>query len=151
MVLQVSEQDQDLLQKNWTLNYNLHNNHEGYFTRKEDGKTLYIHKVIAKRIWPGYEGKVDHRDGNPYNCQRGNLRQATTQQNAMNQRSLNQRRGKFKGVERRINTFCAYIKKDGRRINIGHYPTEIEAALAYNVAAAIHFGEFACFNHVPEG
>jgi hypothetical protein len=42
----------------------------------------------------------------------------------------------------------AGIEVDGRSINLGHYKSEIDAALAYNKAARKYFGELAYQNQV---
>ena len=53
---------------------------------------------------------------------------------------------KYKGVEKTKNTWYARITVNGDKIYLGSFPTEKEAAMAYDTAASRHFGEFAQLN-----
>lgn len=110
----------------------------------------YLHNVILD---PGKGNRVDHEDGDKLNCQRYNLRPATNTQNQRN-RKKNVRKcaSKYKGVSTvpESGNWRAYIKVDGRQINLGCYATEHEAAYAYNVASRQYFGKFAKLNRVVE-
>lgn len=86
-------------------------------------------------------GIVDHRNGDPLDNRRSNLRLASRSQNAANMA----KRG-LKGVSRAGNRWLARIRVNGNCLNLGCFQTPQEAASAYNKAAAIHFGEFAKTN-----
>ena len=100
------------------------------------------------------QGKTpDHKNGNPLDNQRSNLRLATQQQQAFNTHRRNGK--KHKGV-----TFCptvhgkykcnvpwrARIRIDNKLISLGFFATQEAAAQAYNEAAVRYFGEFAALN-----
>lgn len=61
--------------------------------------------------------------------------------------------GRFKGVylDARTGTFMARIYAEGRNRFLGRYPTEAEAAQAYNNAAMQVFGAGCHLNDVPPG
>lgn len=96
------------------------------------------------------EPRIDHRDGNGLNNQRENLRPASTRQNGQNRRKLAPASSKFKGVHRRLisGVWQARIKTSDRRLHLGYFKTEVDAARAYNDAAKKHFGEFANLNDI---
>lgn len=115
-----------------------------------DGKkrTIYLHREILG-LMPHDGVKTDHADGDGLNDQRHNLRRADRSLNAMNTRK---RPGasRFKGVspDSRYGTFVARIVKEQKEIYIGTFPTEEEAASAYNRKAQELFGEFARLNQI---
>jgi hypothetical protein len=124
-----------------------------YVFRYEKYKPIRLHRQIM-----GFpELSVDHINGDTLDNQKRNLRLATQQQQAMNTRRRNGK--KYKGV-----THCplihhrfvskvpwrARIRVDGKLISLGFHATEEAAASAYNKAATLHFGEFACLNEVPQ-
>jgi hypothetical protein len=90
---------------------------------------------------------VDHRDRNPLNNQRSNLRLASNSQNGAN--SLNAD-GSFKGVSwnDKKQKWAAYIKVNYIQTHLGYFDSEIEGATAYNAAALRIFGQFANLNEV---
>lgn len=95
--------------------------------------------------------RVDHRDGNGLNNRRQNLRFATNSQNIANMRT----RGgssQYKGVyyDKRAGRWKAQIGFNGKRIPIGRYAFEEDAARAYDAKAAELFGEFARLNFPSE-
>jgi len=68
----------------------------------------------------------------------------------MNQSKSKRSKNKFKGIsiDKRTNRVYAQICVNGKRIHIGIFSDDIEAARAYNKAAAHYFGEFAKLNQV---
>lgn len=92
---------------------------------------------------------VDHKDRNKMNCQKSNMRVCSALQNNWN-RSRNIRgTSKFKGVcfkADRLNPWVAQIQINHKKLHIGYFNSEIDAALAYDTFAARHFGEFAVLN-----
>lgn len=103
----------------------------------------YMHRLV---IGAKAGELVDHRDGDGLRNVRANLRLCTPSQNSMNRRAF---RG-FKGVVKRGKTYEAKIGLKGKRVVLGNYASEIEAAIAYDAAARLHFGEFARLNF-PDG
>lgn len=60
---------------------------------------------------------------------------------------------KYRGVAKNTNSnnpYRASFKYKGRTYYLGAYATELEAARAYNKAAAVVIGEFALLNELPE-
>jgi hypothetical protein len=93
---------------------------------------------------------VDHRNHNTLDDRKANLRLATYVENGRNRRKLKKQNksSKYKGVSYRRKTNCwrAAIRANGRNIQLGEFKSEIDAAKAYDTAAKLYFGEFACLN-----
>ena len=97
---------------------------------------------------------VDHINHNPLDNRKCNLRICTRSQNLMNTRKRKNTTSKYKGVsyssskgDRNTKKWAAYINI-GKRITIGRYRTEKEAAQAYNEMASLHFGDYALINNI---
>ncbi len=105
------------------------------------------------RIILGYTGDkvVDHRNHNTLDNRKENLRICSKGDNNKN-RILHKNKGKskFKGVTIRYDKYISRISVDCKRINLGHFDTEIEAAKAYNDAAIKYHGNFAYQNIIEE-
>lgn len=90
---------------------------------------------------------VDHEDHNGLNCQRRNIRIATSADNAHNTRSHKNAVSKYKGVSKVGPALSKVSKKKWRaRIGgktIGYFKSAKEAAQAYDKAAAEKYGKFA--------
>lgn len=112
-------------------------------------KKHIMHQMILEPR-PGYE--TDHIDGNGLNNQKENLRYATHQQNISNQRKHSRTSSRFKGVcwHKKAKKWMAHITKDGIFLYLGLFMGEIDAALVYDKAAKIYFGEFARTNFLTE-
>ncbi len=108
-------------------------------------RTIAMHRLILGIT--GVDDLGDHIDGNGLNNQRANLRKCTRQENTLNRRKIKYGISMYKGV--RVNKkgkIHAVITFDKKRIFLGNFKTEPEAAKAYNNAAKIYHGEFAQLN-----
>lgn len=135
--------------------YKWHSKKNGrtYYALREyhlDGKrtSQFMHTFIK-----GTEEEIDHEDHNGCNNQKYNLRQVTHQQNLQNQQKSLTYKGippssSFKGVswDKHRQKWQAYIQVNHKKIQIGRFDNEFEAALAYDNAASNHYGEFAKLN-----
>lgn len=97
---------------------------------------------------------VDHINGNTLDNRKENLRICTKNQNNMNISKREKTINKYKGVTKnkaRHRPFYAVIGVNKKRIYLGSFYTEIQAAVAYNEAAIKYHGEFAKLNKIPKG
>jgi len=95
----------------------------------------------------GYVPKeLDHVDQDKDNNAISNLRIATSSQNNMNKSKSGTGFNKYIGVGRGARKWQATITVRGRRIYIGSFDTEEEAALARDKKAKELHGEFAVLN-----
>lgn len=117
-----------------------------------DGKqtSVYLHKEVL-RIKDSTV-LVDHKDGDGLNNRRRNLRISTKSANAWNSRPQAGSSSKYKGVSLTANVSASgrkwhsYAKFDGRKVNLGYFYTEIEAAKAYDKAVRSRIGAGALLN-----
>lgn len=113
-----------------------------------DGKTIYMHRLLMNAP-KGME--VDHINADGLNNRRENLRLATRQENCRNTpKQINNASSRFKGVSwnKRAGAWESYITVDRKKITLGRFKDEHDAANAYNRAARKYFGEFAFLNDV---
>lgn len=103
-----------------------------------------FHRLILNAKLPL---QVDHINGNGLDNRKNNLRMVTSQQNNFNRKPIN---SKYKGVafHKSCNSWEAKICLNQKRIYIGMFKTDKEAAQAYNLKAIELFGEFAYLNKV---
>jgi hypothetical protein len=113
---------------------------------RRDGRevALYMHQLIGG--WP----MTDHINHNGLDNRRANLRPVTPAQNAANRRPQIGSSSRYKGVgwNRRGRNWTAVINLAGRRLYLGHFTNEEDAALAYNAAALEAYGDYAWLNPV---
>lgn len=122
------------------------------WARAHDGKLVRVflhHEILGRKV------RIDHRDGNGLNNMRHNLRVATGSQNNCNREKSPGCSSRYKGVcwHKQHGTWMALIGSgpvgaDGRRrrVYLGYFDEEKDAARAYDAAALRHFGEFALLN-----
>jgi len=110
--------------------------------------TIKLHQVVLR---VDSSMQVDHKNGDGLNCVRSNLRPATGSQNCSNRLSR-ATLSPYRGVIPKNNCerWEAYIKVDQKRKYLGLFTSAEDAALAYNNAALLYFGEFAVLNEIAE-
>lgn len=113
-------------------------------TRK-DG-VVYMHRLLMQ---PKEGFHVDHINGNTLDNRRSNLRVCTAQQNIHNSAGRN-KTSEYKGVswDKSRNKWKAVIGLNYKRIQIGRYETEKQAAIAYNHKAKELHKKYAVLNDV---
>lgn len=113
------------------------------------GTNFKMHQLILP-----HHLTVDHEDHNGLNNQKYNLRGASYfQQQANTRKSAKGYSSKYKGVclvtsGTYEGNYRARISHNRKRITLGHFSQEIDAAKAYNEAALEYFGKFAYLNAV---
>lgn len=113
-----------------------------------------LHRFLAGVDDPKVQ--VDHQDHDGLNNRRLNLRVCENVGNSRNARkNYSRRSSEYKGVSwcEDRSMWVASIEVSGRKIHLGYFTPECNAALAYDKAARRHFGEFAVTNFwtIPSG
>lgn len=128
---------------------------KGYKAGKINGSHVYAHHLAWAIVNGDYpQDEIDHINGNPADNRICNLRAADRQQNVRHTRPRRGCRSQYKGVHlwRKRGSSQSYwratITLNGTTKSLGYFKTEIEAAMAYNEAAAKHFGAFAILNEI---
>jgi hypothetical protein len=90
---------------------------------------------------------VDHINRDTLDNTRENLRVATRAENLRNSKLRSDSKCNFKGVSKKGNRFIARIQISvDKRLHLGYFNTEEDAARAYDAAAKQYFGNFANLN-----
>lgn len=140
-----------LNQYKWTWQPPTKNRQTGYAYRREypSNKSILMHRLILDAP-KGMQ--VDHINGDGLDNQRQNLRLATNRQNHFNlPKRQDGETSNYKGVYLAPSGYgwVAQIRADEQHIHLGTFPTQREAAIAYNAAALQYHGEFARLNDIP--
>ena len=107
-------------------------------------RTIFMHRMIAN---PPAGLVVDHINGNTLDNRVANLRVCTRGQNAINRKkSTTPTSSVYKGVSWSKNAWQAAVCVGQKHQYLGRFKSERDAAIAYDVAAAKVFGEFANLN-----
>ena len=107
--------------------------------------------VMMHREVMGVEDErfVDHQNHNGLDNRRRNLRIATWEENCWNKRKPNTNSSSiYKGImwDKRRSQWQVMIGYRGKKIFIGYFDDELEAARAYDAKAKELYGEFAALN-----
>lgn len=96
--------------------------------------------------------QVDHKNRNPLDCTRDNLRLCTNRQNTGNSDKRTTNTSGYKGVcwSEKYKGWRATITNHGKPVHIGYFDVLETAARAYDKAAIAVFGEFAYLNFPDE-
>lgn len=120
----------------------------GYWKVFVDGRWILAHRLAWAWMngdqWP--DGEIDHINGDPSDNRIANLRIANRSQNVANAKFNSLNTTGFRGVcevrrYRKI-SYQAEIRKDGKRIFLGRFPTPELAHAAYLEAAIRLHGKF---------
>lgn len=103
-----------------------------------------MHRIILGVTDPNV--KVDHIDGNRLNNLTSNLRICSVHENNLNRRNKKTSSSRYKGVHRTKYSWRSQIQFNGVKYALGSFPTEVEAAKAYDAKAKELFLEFAVTN-----
>ena len=124
---------------------------DGYRRVRVDGRYYYIHRLV----WFLLTNKevpddlfIDHIDGNRSNNHIENLRLATSLENQYNKSRQSNGTSQYKGVwyDAVKGLWKASIRYRDKRLYIGQFETELEAAIAYDKLAIEIQGKFAKLN-----
>jgi hypothetical protein len=121
----------------------------GYAGRYIDGKYVYMHVYIARKM--GLQGKVDHKDRNRLNNKRENLREATFSEDRRNRKVFKNNTSGYKGVyfkkaqpehRRHHDKWYAAISYNGIQMQSGYFDTIEEAIEERKRMIKLYYGEF---------
>lgn len=116
-------------------------------TIRIDGTSIRLGRLawaLHNKAWPPEGYWVDHINGIKADNRIVNLRLATPTQNQQNKAGYGQYAKGVTWRDRKEKPYQAKIRVDGKRIHLGSFATEAEAAEAYQQAALKYHGEFAC-------
>jgi hypothetical protein len=117
-----------------------------YAEHKDARKTISMHRMIMK---PEGNLVVHHKNHNGLDNRKTNLKVVTRAENNLsNRQGFNRGKSRYKGVRwhKVHQKFYAVLIHKGRRIFLGYFDDEIEAAKVYDEAAREYRGEFAMLN-----
>lgn len=141
-VLVDSEDFERISLHSWCLSSN------GYAKRGvfNQNKTILMHREVMNLK----AGIIDHINGDKLDNRKSNLRLCTISLNGANTRIASNNTSGYKGVhwDTRDKKWLAKICVNQKSMNLGRYENKMDAAVAYNEAAKVYFGEFARLNNV---
>jgi hypothetical protein len=96
---------------------------------------------------------ADHINGDRLDNRKSNLRVCTKEENSKNRKKRKTSKSPYKGISwnSRDKKWQARIWVEGKNKSAGNYSDPIEAAIAYDLAAIKHYGNFAKTNFISTG
>jgi hypothetical protein len=122
---------------------------QGYYKVYIHPRRYYAHQLAWLYVYGKFpEGELDHVNRDYSDNRIANLRQASRQQNSINQKLRSDNRSGYKGVTWRedCGKWLVQISKDRRDYYLGLFANIIDAAKAYDNAAFRLYGTFAKLN-----
>lgn len=126
----------------WQLSKNQHRRYATSSVHTPMGKRKILMHHLILGVTNAVE--IDHKDRDGLNNRRNNLRVATRAQNQANRPQKQNTTSKYRGVTLDRGRWRVRISK--KKKYLGSFDSEIQAAIAYDVAAKIKYGEFAQLN-----
>jgi len=142
----VDDSDFHLVSKlNWHLNKKTNVHLYAKSSKKINGKQIHMHRLIMNAN-KGEE--VDHINHNGLDNRRSNLRIVNSFQNHQNSKKQINSASIYKGISyaKDHKKWRARIWVDGKKIHLGYFKNEIDAAKAYDRAALKYYSEYAYIN-----
>lgn len=140
-LLIVSPEDFEYLtdQCNWSINQ------RGYARGSKDDLDVLLHIAVASRMGLDCSKEIDHKNRDPLDNRRSNLREATRSENCANRGINSNNTSGFKGVDfhKSSGKWRARICVNRKSIDLGLFDKPHDAHEAYVHAANRYFGEFA--------
>lgn len=118
------------------------------YHHSRNGKSVC--ECLSNVVMNKFDVLFDHKDRDPFNNQKSNLRECTHQQNCFNSTKREGCSSKYKGVYwfKKTKKWCARLHFSGKVYCLGYFDKEEDAALAYNNKAIEIFKEFANLNKI---
>lgn len=115
----------------------------------------YLHLIVMSKSPRLHGYQIDHKDRNPLNNRKNNLRWVTPSQNARNSKKrsrifTSEYRGVHKTKVNKSNPWVSQIKIDGKAKHLGCFKTARDAAIAYNKISAELYGEYGWKNDIGD-
>ena len=106
-------------------------------------KCGWLHRFVLRK-----DCNIDHINRNGLDNRKCNLRQTNVSLNAANSKLNSRNKSGFKGVSwfKNAKLWRAYITVNRKFISLGYYKKQKEAAVAYDKAALMYFGNHAATN-----
>ena len=120
------------------------NGRTNYAISDTKGYRAWMHKEVLGRT----ERLVQHRDDNGLNNCRSNIFESCALHNQQVKRKNLNATSQYKGVSwhTKDGKWQASIRINGKSTALGMFHNEEEAAMAYDIAASKHFGQFSRLN-----
>lgn len=123
----------------------------GYAYREEWNKMKRKKFTMHREIMSSKTNDViDHKNGNPLDNRKENLRLCTQMENCRNQSIKSSNKSGYKGVswDKRAGKWSAFLTVNYKHIFGGYFEDVKKAAESYNKMAIEHHGEFARLNTI---